>query len=242
MSFFPHFVARYIGSLRQIRGKGRRTRVLVLVLCAILFVLYLPQLAGETTYLTSFAATLVNPGNFHVVVPGRFYRSGEMDSHDLREIIRAHGIKTVIDLRIDGDSKPEERETVKEADAVYYHQPLIGSKANQQEEFRQLIELYDSVQTPVLVHCSTGTHRSGVASAIWLLTKENIDIEQAKNQLAWPYGYIHWERRLKSYFQGHQTIDAVVWEYEKAHKSLDISFRSWIKIVRDSVFTGQPCS
>lgn len=201
----------------------------------LVFALYFVQLFGETTFYTSTLTNLFYPEHVHEVVPGKVYRSSEMSSSALSQVVQEKGIRTVIDLRWGNEAATEEAAAANASGATYYHRPLMGSRANQRSEIQHLITLFDEAETPVLIHCSSGAHRSGVAAAIWMLTKENSSIREAEQQLSPGYGYLHWERRLKSMIQGHSTIDGIIWEYKKTQKSLDISFRDWISLVRESV-------
>jgi protein tyrosine phosphatase (PTP) superfamily phosphohydrolase (DUF442 family) len=218
----------------------RKAFKIIFLLIGIFVLCLLPQIFSETTSFTSYLANLVFRGNFDEVVPGRFYRTGEVDARKLAELIKKYKIKSVIDLRVNKDEVDQfgvhEREAAQANSAAYYHVPFVGSDARQRVQVEELVSLYDRVETPVILHCSSGTHRTGVASVIWLLTKENASIENAVSQLGVRYGYFYYERRLKSLIQGHQTIDALIWEYAKAQKSDGVSFRDWIKKADDHTF------
>ncbi len=43
--------------------------------------------------------------NFREVDPGRFYRSGQLDGDQLREVVATFGIRTIVNLR--GESAPK---------------------------------------------------------------------------------------------------------------------------------------
>lgn len=195
---------------------------------------FVPQIAGETTYFTSFAANFIFKNNLHEIVPGRFYRSGQMNPKDLTETIQEHQIKTVIDLRLavddsDAEQGISEKEVVENAGGHYEHIPFSSARADQKEQIEKLLDAFDQAQTPVLVHCSSGTHRSGIASAIWLLEKEGQPVEVAENQISSRYGFFKFERDIKAFFQGKPTLDAVLSYYAKANTAERISFRDWIK-------------
>lgn len=218
----------------------RRAWKVLVVLLGLAALLILPQILTETTYFTSYLANLIFRGNLHEVVPGRFYRAGEVDSQKLAELIKEYGIKSVVDLRANEFEVDQygvrEKDAAQANGAKYYHVPFVGSDARQRGQVEELISLYDRVETPVMIHCSSGTHRTGVASAIWLLTRENASIEDALAQLSIRYGYFYYERRLKSLIQGHQTIDALIWRYADAERQSDVSFREWIKNTDDQIF------
>jgi len=208
--------------------------LVIFAFLGILSLPFLPQIIGETTYFTSFAANFIFKNNLHEVVPGRFFRSAEMNPSDLSKTIKEHGIKTVIDLRLeiadnDAEQGITEKEVVEKAGGSYLHIPFSSARANQKEQLEQLLDAFDSVKTPILVHCSSGTHRSGVASAIWLIEKEGAPIEQAENQISAKYGYFQLERDIKAFFQGKPTLDAVLRYYAQANESERITFRDWLQ-------------
>lgn len=209
----------------------KKSRIFIFALLAVLLV-ELPQVVSETTATTSFLANILFTNNLHAVVPGKLYRSAEMSAVDLEKAVRELNIAAVVDLRADKDEEDDEGVLERDATAKlgisYFHLPLIGSKLPAPESVKQLIDIYDHSTGPVLVHCSSGTHRSGVASAIWLLANGNSSIETAKEQLSPRYGFFRFERAIKSKLQGHPTIDQLIWDYEAANKATGVSFRDWI--------------
>src|SRR5437762_3078140 len=59
-------------------------------------------LAGVGLLLAAFAAEagrVLFGNNFHTVLPGRVYRCAQPSGPDLEKYIRAHGIRTVLNLR-----------------------------------------------------------------------------------------------------------------------------------------------
>jgi uncharacterized protein (TIGR01244 family) len=195
---------------------------------------FIPQIAGETTYFTSFAANFIFKNNLHEIVPGRFFRSGQMNPADLTQTMKEHNIKTVIDLRLavddsDAEQGISEKQVVENAGGQYSHIPFSSARADQKEQIEKLLDTFEEAQTPILVHCSSGTHRSGIASALWLLEKEGKSVETAEDQISIRYGFFQFERDLKAFFQGKPTLDEVLREYAKANNAERISFREWLK-------------
>lgn len=199
----------------------------------------LAQMFGQTTAFTSWIANMLTKHNFNTVVADTFYRSGEMGAEELDEIIRNNNIKTIIDLRLDPNEKDDgslSEKWISELDsAEYYNVKLSSSKIPSYETVSELIEIYDKAKIPILVHCSSGTHRTGFASFVWMLEKENSSVELASEQLSLKYGFIPLERKLKSWFQKEPTLDHVVWSYrdwtlkQRAEGKKQEDFRIWIK-------------
>lgn len=203
----------------------------LLVLCLIVpLLLLLPQIVGDTTVVTSYLANLLFRNNLHEVSVGRFYRSGQMSHSDLQQTIKDLGIKTVIDLRWASD-EPEadgmqEKDIVRGAGADYHHVRFKSSALPDAGRINRLQELYDSAEEPVLVHCSSGTHRTGMASAIWVNQRLGLGEEAMREQMSIKYGFFRWERQIKEFFQEEKTLDYVIWDYF-AERTPEDSFQSW---------------
>lgn len=215
------------------RTKKNRLFLLLAVFLVVplsLLVILVPQIVGDTTVVTSYLANLLFRNNLHEVSAGRFYRSGEMSHKDLQQTIKELGIKTVIDLRWASD-EPEadglqEKDVVQGAGADYYHLRFKSSALPKTERVDRLLELYDSASEPILVHCSSGTHRTGMASAIWVNQRLGLGEEAMREQMSIKYGFFRWERQIKEFFQKQKTLDYLIWDYF-AEKKPDESFRQW---------------
>lgn len=211
------------------RPRGRRWWPIpaLLILSAVGY-----QMGTESTYFTSYAANAIFRNNFHAVVPGRLYRSAQMPRDELIDTIRANGIKTVIDLRLTGDAPDEtgftEAAAARQAGASYRHIPFSSSRVDQRTSLLALMSAYRELPEPILVHCSSGTHRAGVASAIWLLEQAGKTPEEAAEQLTLKYGFFQPERDLKAYMQGRPTLDRAIRDYAAVRRETKLSFREWV--------------
>ena len=195
----------------------------------LLFLLELPQLVTDSTAVTSYLAKLFFADNFHEVVPGEFYRAGEMSTAKLRETIDRYGLQTVVDLRLN-ESRREKR-IVSKVGAAYYHVPMAAGSIPSYERLERLFRVLDRAKRPILVHCSSGTHRSGLASMIWLLEKQNTEPELAARQLSLKYGYFRLERKIKAFMQKEPTLDTLVWRFLDEHRASGVDFRAWTEEV-----------
>ncbi len=212
----------------KLLGKG-----VLLLLVTFTFIGFGSQLISESTWFTSSFSYLFAKDNFHEVVPGLLYRSATLDKEEFIENVKKHNIKTVIDLRKGGDEAKledqgfSERNLSEELGANYEWIPMVGSNTRQKQSLEKLIEISEKTEGPVLIHCSSGTHRSGVVTAIWLMLKDEEPPEDAAKQLSSEYGFFYWERKLKSFFLGHETIDGIIWHYLKNYRATGISFKEW---------------
>jgi uncharacterized protein (TIGR01244 family) len=117
--------------------------------------------------------------NFHQVNE-KLYRSGQ-PTPDAWIQISKMGVKTVIDLRRDGE---EEHSVAAESAAVtavgmkYVNVPMKGVVAPSNEQIIKILALMDSNE-PVLVHCKRGADRTGTVIACYRMARNNWQREQA---------------------------------------------------------------
>lgn len=212
------------------KAAGRRLRWMLPVVFLLGALGY--QMGTESTHFTSYAANALFRNNFHEVVPGRLYRSARMPRDELTRTVRKHGIKSVIDLRLTADAPDDtgltEAQAARRGGAVYRHIPFSSARVNQRESLLRLLAAFNELPRPVLVHCSSGTHRAGVASAIWLLDQESRSPEEAAEQLTMKYGFFQPERDLKAFVQGHPTLDRAIREYALSAGRETITFQEWV--------------
>ncbi len=190
------------------------------------------QATTESTFFTSYIPRILFDHNFHSVVEGRFYRSGSMKGEELLRKIAQNRIRTVIDLRPSAQDSTApaslEREMLEAYGIHYFNVPLVGSREPTRRELLPLLAAYDKAEEPILVHCSSGTHRSGVATVIWLLDKRGVPVDSALEQLTPRFGFIRPERQLKSWLTGKKTIDFLLWDFLEQRRRAPMSIRDWI--------------
>lgn len=208
----------------------KRICKVIVITCVVFGTLY--PFRKDASELASYLGSMIFDRNFHEVVPGQLYRSAEMSRDEISRTVRTHRIKTVVDLRLQDDysdpsGRTEARATA-EAGGIYIHIPLSGSSANQLPQLMRLLKTFDEAERPVLVHCSSGTHRTGVASAIWMLDKGNSAF-RAREQLGLRYGFLDIERKLKAFINGRPSLDFVLRAYFAAEARGGCSFREWLE-------------
>lgn len=102
--------------------------------------------------------------NFGVVEAGQIYRSGRQTPAMMERIVKAHGIKTIIDL---GAFEPGSREeasadqTAKALGVARHRFGLFGDGTGDPNEYVAALRLLaDPALRPVLVHCAAGAQRT----------------------------------------------------------------------------------
>lgn len=168
--------------------------------------------------------------NIHTVIPGRVYRSAQLKPDELRKMVDRHGIRTVINMR----GRPFDAwypVQVRTTQSLGISQEDIVSSANALPaagEVRRLIEVFDSTEHPILIHCRQGADRTGLASAIYLMLYTDADYQTARLQCMPRFGHfpIHTAVAMDDFFD----------QYEAWLKSRGVShstghFRQWATTV-----------
>jgi hypothetical protein len=131
--------------------------------------------------------------NFHVVVPGRVYRSAQQSGPGLEQLIRTYGIRTVINLR--GCCAPwpwylDECRATAHRDVNQEDICFSSARLPSAPELRRLIDVLDHTEYPVLLHCRRGADRTGLASTLVLLLQTDVSLDEARRQLSPRYGHV----------------------------------------------------
>jgi protein tyrosine/serine phosphatase len=108
--------------------------------------------------------------NFHEVIPGKVYRSAQLDLKLLAKAIEVFGIKSILNLRTysnKSEIKKNERELADKLNIAYYHVPLRSKYKITAKSKGQLLEYLGEVKKklPVLIHCQHGKNRTSLATA-----------------------------------------------------------------------------
>jgi protein tyrosine phosphatase (PTP) superfamily phosphohydrolase (DUF442 family) len=132
-------------------------------------------------------------GNLHEVIPHRIYRSGQPSDAQLRSWIPRYGLKTIVNLR--GTTAPgaEEEKTVGTSLGVEMVCLSFGAhELMPREGLLRLIEVLQTAQEPMLLHCYHGVDRAGTASALAAWLRGGQPYDRARWQAYVPSG--PWKR------------------------------------------------
>jgi hypothetical protein len=218
-------------SIFRIPIPGKRTALKLLAVSLLIFVTYYSELFAllYSLYRIEFH------NNFYEVVPGVLYRSGEMPPAALGEIIGKYGIASVLDLRISGETIHKdgvsEKQIVLSHGARYVNFPVATSRVPTKEDLLRLDGILHSLQTPLLIHCSTGALRTGVITTLWLQEVADLAPELARTQLAAPFGYSFLEYVYKEWSNGHPPLPFLLYEYgtTNGHHASGENLHSWLE-------------
>jgi protein tyrosine/serine phosphatase len=161
------------------------------------------SLAGPARAETNLAAKLANIhiNNFGQI-NDNYYRGAQPERRDYADLA-ALGVKTVIDLTEDGRS--EEKGLVQAAGMKFYRIPMTTTDRPSSAKITQFLKLVnDPANQPVFVHCQGGRHRTGVMTAVYRMTRDGWNPEQAYQE-------------MKQYnfegFPGHPVLKSFVYDY-----------------------------
>ena len=155
-------------------------------LCALFVFLFV---SGVLAYTSLFRITK----NFYEVDPGKFYRSAQLTKGELEDVIKAHGIQTVISLR--GYPQPilnaePEFDTLKRLGVEFEKYDLSEDDFPSKEDLTSIISAFKNKKKPILIHCRSGADRTGMISALYQIEEMGISKEQALDQLSFKYWHI----------------------------------------------------
>lgn len=181
------------------KPKPRRSMPWLLVRCGLL---------AAATMLVAEVLRIFVGGNFHPVVAGKCYRAGQPTAAFLETVSRTHGIRAIINLRDENEDEDwyrEEKEAAKRLGIQLINAGLSGSEQPPAADFAKFMRALESCPEPMLIHCANGNDRTGLASALYLLTHTDTPLPEARRQLSLRYGHFRWgkagclQRMLDSY-------------------------------------------
>ena len=137
--------------------------------------------------------TIFYNANFHTIVSGEAYRSGQMDAAQLSRVIQEYGIKCIINLRGTTDAPAlyqGEMETAKRLGVQHHDFSLSATNEITVPQMDEIIRTLRAAPKPVLIHCIAGSDRTGLISALYCLTLKGETPAQADRQLSIWYGHV----------------------------------------------------
>ena len=134
----------------------------------------------SSTATTSAPATLaIGIENFGRINE-TYYRGAQPDGRDYTDLA-ALGVKTV-DLQQDGLAI--ERQLVESAGMRFFRIPMTTRTAPTSDDISRFLQLVnDPANQPVYVHCAGGRHRTGVMTALYRMTHDGWNPDQAFKEM-----------------------------------------------------------
>ncbi len=165
------------------------------------------------------------PFNFHVLESGKAYRSAQPTYEQLAAVIQTLGVKTVLNLR---GSHPgtgwydEEAAACNDHGATLVSVALSAQSMPPPELLQQVVEILQTAEYPILIHCKSGADRTGGVSAMYRMLIDGWPREQAMNELSPIYFHIRELAPCMDVLMEHfQTDPAWLQEYAATWESID---------------------
>ena len=131
--------------------------------------------------------------NLAEVVPGKLYRSNHPTPSRLAAAKRKLGLRTLINLR--GHRKcgsdALSRQAAAELGLTHIDMAFESRGAPHRDRILRFHAIYQTLETPALMHCKSGADRAGLAAGLAILF-EGGSSQDALDQLSWRFG--HWKR------------------------------------------------
>jgi protein tyrosine phosphatase (PTP) superfamily phosphohydrolase (DUF442 family) len=123
--------------------------------------------------------------NFGVVEPGELYRSAQPSGSWLAAKVRDHRIRTVLNLRGSHPESPwyrDERAATLANGATQVDIPLSSCEWMSKAQARALLEVLETAERPMLIHCFHGSERTGMVLAFAKLLRPGSTLRDAEDQ------------------------------------------------------------
>ena len=175
--------------------------------------------------------------NFATVRAGTLYRSGQMGARSLSSTLNQYAIKTVINLR---GSHPEsawyrrERSATLAAHATQVDLAMSSCEWMSRAQARALLEVLDTAEPPLLVHCFHGSERTGLVSAWAELLRPGSTLSNAEAQFSAWFLYFGIGDGVVTH---HQLVAYEEWLTSNHLDHAPDQFRRW---VQTAYTPGQP--
>ncbi|WP_341368704.1 tyrosine-protein phosphatase [Yoonia sp. BS5-3] len=164
--------------------------------------------------------------NFAKIAPGA-YRSNH-PNHKRFARYAGMGIKTVLNLR--GPAKQPhylfEVESCEKLGLTLVTCQMAARRAPKRKELIKLLDTFETMERPFLMHCKSGADRTGLAAALYVMLYENAPLDVAKKQLS--FRYLH----IKKTSTG--ILDHFLECYAARAAQSPITIDAWIKTEYDA--------
>ncbi|MBO0902371.1 tyrosine-protein phosphatase [Jiella sonneratiae] len=157
-------------------------------------------------------------GNINAVAAGRLYRSATLPPARLNSLIVTERIRTIVNLRGGEGSDWYEAERALAAqhrlDFVSFH--LSATSVPDERLLDGIVFVLKNAPKPILIHCKSGSDRTGLLAAIYEYAFEGESAGAAAGQLSFDYGHFPWlgsrtiamDEAFAAYVARHRAGDA----------------------------------
>jgi undecaprenyl-diphosphatase len=145
-----------------------------------------------TVTTSGYAVYRVETGNFDTVLPGKVYRSGQLDEKQWKHYLQKYAIKSLLNLRGEHRAASWYQEEVRAANMLrvtHYDMKISANREVDNGTLDTILAIMQQAPKPLLVHCQAGSDRSGLITGVYLFKIEGQPAETASGQLSLLYGH-----------------------------------------------------
>lgn len=154
------------------------------------------------------------------IAPG-VYRANHPDAKALAEW-KARGVVEVISLRpAKGAVHFFEAQTCAELGLRLRTVAFQARAAPRRERLLDLLDVFETLERPALIHCKSGADRTGLAAALWAIHVEGRPVAEARRALGLRHLHLSWSKT--------GVLDRVLDAYEARLERGPVPLRTWIE-------------
>jgi protein tyrosine/serine phosphatase len=134
-------------------------------------------------------------GNFHSVEDGVLYRSAQLGGTAFRDRIKEYGIRTIVKLRGENSQMGWYVDELKASESLgvaHIDFAISAVRDLTDTQLDKLAAILRDAPRPILVHCQSGSDRTGLASAIFERVIAKKSASEAAYQLSFRSGHFPW--------------------------------------------------
>lgn len=161
--------------------------------------------------------------NLAEIAPG-VWRSNQPSPRRIAKY-KAMGFKTILNLRGAKEQSSYyfernacEAEGIELISARLKARSMVGRR-----KLLHLLDIFETIEKPFIMHCKSGADRAGIASALYLMHIEGVHVSEAKKQLS--LRYVH----VKAFQTG--ILDYMMDVYAADTAETPMPIRKWIETV-----------
>lgn len=165
--------------------------------------------------------------NMHPVGTKGMWRANQPSPNRIKWLAD-NGFRTILNLRGTQPGRPYydlEHEACERHGLAIVDLPWGSREAPYVDRIEQLIEVFNSIEYPAMMHCKSGADRAGIVAVMYMLLHEGASFEEAIDHLS--FKYLH----VKQGKTG--MLDYFFEQYRLANEAEPIDFLEWVRTKYD---------
>lgn len=137
--------------------------------------------ASIVVIITTAYVALMAGGNFGVVDPAKVYRSAQPTS-SIEGLIRNRRLASILNLRggtLANSWYAAEVQAARDLHVDFYDFPMSATRRPTRRDLLTLIDFFGRCRYPLLIHCKSGSDRTGLATAVYLMMVRGVGPREA---------------------------------------------------------------